>query len=277
MDGNIPLESAQKTIPLLDIKNICVHFRLPDGKMLHAVDGVSLSVGAGQIHGIVGESGSGKTVLASSILGILESQGLMIKGEILWQGRNLVGLSEKELQSIRGREIAMVFQNAQASLNPALKIGRHFGVLLKIHQGLVGKPAEDETIRLLTSVRLPDPKRVMNSYAHECSGGMAQRVAIAMALSCRPKLLILDEPTSALDVIIAAQIVDLLKDLSQTIGVAMFLISHDLNMVSRICSHVSVMYLGNIVESAPVRQIFDSPQNKYTQSLIIASTPFSFK
>ena len=257
--------------PLLEIQNLHVQFIIPPNKLLTAVDGVTLSVHSGEIHGIIGESGSGKTVLATSIIGMVEAAGLTRTGSVFWQGRDLSNLSEHEMQLVRGREIAIVFQNAQASLNPALRIGTQLGAVLRKHQGLRGKAAELEALRLLHAVRLPDPSRIMQAYSYECSGGMAQRVVIALALACHPKLLILDEPTTALDALIAVQIMELLDNVRYEFGLTMLLISHDLGIVSRLCSRVSVMYLGKIVETAPTKDLFTKPLHPYTRALLEAT------
>lgn len=209
--------------------------------------------------------------MASSILRLLEAPGLRTQGEILWKGRDLLRMRERELQAIRGKEIAIVFQNSQASLNPALRIGTLFAALLRKHQGLSGSAAESEAIRLLEQVRLPDAPRLLRAHSYECSGGMAQRVAIALALACRPTLLILDEPTAALDATIAVQIAQLLRALKDDFGLSILLISHDFGIVARLCDRVSVMYLGAIVESAPTASLLTTPQHPYTAMLLDAA------
>lgn len=254
--------------PLLNVKGLRVSFLLRGGAMLRAVDGVDFDVRSGEVHGLVGESGCGKTVMALSVLGLLDVSGAKVEGEIHWRGRNLVGLPERKFRPVRGREIAMVFQNAPASLNPALRIGTQMGALLRLHRGLNGSGAEREAERLLAAVRIPDPARILRAYAHECSGGMAQRIALAMALACRPRLLIADEPTAALDVTIAAQIIELLRAVREEFGLSILLISHDLGVVARLCDRVSVMYLGKIVESAPTRELFAQPLHPYTDALL---------
>jgi len=252
----------------LSVRGLSIRFRLPQGGMLTAVDHIDLDVRNGEVHGLVGESGCGKTVTAMSILGLLDSQGMEIEGDIRWQGRNLLGLSERELRSVRGSQIAMVFQNAAASLNPALRIGSQIKAVLRLHRGFDDSQAAQEALSLLAAVRIPDPPRIMRAYAHECSGGMAQRIAIAMALACRPRLLIADEPTAALDVTIASKIVSLLHDVKTEFGLSILLISHDLGVVARLCDRVSVMYFGEIVESGSSVNIFESPKHEYTKVLL---------
>ncbi len=254
--------------PLLNIRGLHASFLLRGGAILRAVDGVDFELRPGEVHGLVGESGCGKTVMALSVLGLLDVPGANVVGEIHWNGQNLVGLPERKYRTVRGREIAMVFQNAPASLNPALRIGTQLGALLRLHRGLNGAGAEREAERLLGAVRITDPERILRAYAHECSGGMAQRIALAMALACRPRLLIADEPTAALDVTIAAQIIELLRAVREEFGLSILLISHDLAVVARLCDRVSVMYLGKIVESAPTRELFAHPMHPYTEALL---------
>ncbi len=259
---------AEKT--LLRVNDLHIRFPLRNGATLTAVDGVDFTVQAGEIHGIVGESGCGKSVTALSVLGLVDAPGAKVEGEVLWGGRNLLALPERELRAVRGRGIAMVFQNAPASLNPALRIRNQLLARLRLHRGLDGVGADREAQRLLAAVRIPDPQRILGLYAHECSGGMAQRIALALALACNPQLLIADEPTSALDVTVAAQIVELLRSVREEFGLAVLLISHDFGVVARLCDRVSVMYLGKIVESAPARELFKRPLHPYTETLLAA-------
>ena len=252
----------------LSIRGLRVQFQLRNQDLLKAVDTIDLDVNANEVHGLVGESGSGKTVTALAILGLLDAPGVRIEGEIRWRGQNLLGLSERDLRPIRGRQIAMVFQNALTSLNPALRIGTQLGAVLQLHRNLNGSELNREAERLLAAVQLPDAPRILRSYAHECSGGMAQRIALAMALACRPRFLIADEPTAGLDATIAAQIVELLREIRREFGLSILLISHDLGVVARLCDRVSVMYLGKVVESAPVQELFNKPLHPYTEALL---------
>ncbi|MGD0770793.1 MAG: ABC transporter ATP-binding protein [Tepidisphaeraceae bacterium] len=257
---------------LLQIRNLSVDFRLPHRPVLRAVDKASLVVDQGEIHGLVGESGAGKTVLANAILRLVDPPGHIMEGEIVWAGKNLLRLSEHELYQIRGSGIAMVFQNAPASLNPALKIHSQLSRILKLRGRLHGAAVRDEAFRLLAAVKLADPARALDSYPHELSGGMAQRVAIAMALACGPRLLIADEPTSALDVTIAALLIDLLRELREQLGLAILLISHDLSVVVRLCDRVSVMFRGRIVEQASVPELCKNPIHPHTRALLRAAS-----
>lgn len=259
-----PTSNAQ---PLLQIRGVVVEFRLRDGETLRAVDGVDLDVHEGEIHGLVGESGSGKTVLALSILRLIDPPGRVAHGEILWQDKDLLLMPERELNEVRGRGIAMVFQNAPGSLNPALRIERQLIGLLRFRRGMNRADARKEALRLLATVHLQEPERILSSYAHELSGGMAQRVAIAMALACQPRLLIADEPTSALDVTIAAQLLQLLRELRDNFKLSILLISHDLGVIVRLCDRVSVIYAGRIVEQGSVTDIFRKPLHPYTEAL----------
>jgi oligopeptide/dipeptide ABC transporter ATP-binding protein len=255
---------------LLQVQNLKVQFLLRDGQRITAVDGVDLGIREGEAHGLVGESGSGKTALALAILGLTSPPGVIAGGKIMWAGRNLLSLTEHELNEVRGRGIAMVFQNAPASLNPALRIGSQMAAVLRYRRGLDKREIVAETLRLFAMVRLPDGERVSASYPHELSGGMAQRVALALALACRPRLLIADEPTSALDVTIAAQLIELLLELRKELGLSLLLISHDLGVVARLCERVSVMYLGRIVETGPTREVYRQPAHPYTEALLAA-------
>ena len=229
---------------LLQIEGLSVVFDHGKPTAHRALDGVSLTIGEGEIIGLVGESGSGKTVLSHSILGLLPRNGRVSGGRILWKGRELQDLSEKELRPIRGKEIAMIFQDPQASLNPVYPVGRQIEWVLKLHRGISGSEAEKELLRLFESVNLRDPQRVARSYPHELSGGMCQRIMIAMALACQPLLLIADEPTSALDVKTQSGIIDLLMEIRRQMSIAILFVSHDLRTIRSLCNEVVIMSAG---------------------------------
>jgi ABC-type dipeptide/oligopeptide/nickel transport system ATPase component len=254
--------------PLLDIRELSVEF---SGDRTHrAVDDVSLTIGEREIVGLVGESGSGKTVLSLSVLRLVPKPGVVRSGKLLWQRRDLLTLSDEEMRAIRGREIAMIFQNPQSSLNPVRAIGAQMSAVIRLHQHLDRHAARAEALRWLAAVRIADPERVYASYPHQCSGGMCQRILIAMALTCRPKLLIADEPTASLDVTIAAQIMDLLLEIRERYGTAILLVSHDLGVIARMCDRIAVMYSGRIVEQADAIALYRSPQHPYTRRLLDA-------
>jgi len=253
--------------PLLVVEQLQTHFRTPDG-INRAVDGVSFHVGAGETVAIVGESGCGKSVTAMSMLRLIPEPPGKIAGSIRFQGKDLLKLSEKEMRAIRGNEISMIFQEPMTSLNPVLNVARQIGETLRLHQGLSAKQAEDKAIEMLTLVGIPEPARRVREYPHQLSGGMRQRVMIAIALACNPKLLIADEPTTALDVTIQAQILDLMRDLKHRVGAAIVLITHDLGVVAEVAERVIVMYAGRKVEEAPVGALFRTPRHPYTQGLL---------
>lgn len=255
------------TTPLLSVENLQTHFRTPDG-VNRAVDGVSFHVNAGETIAIVGESGCGKSVTAMSILRLIPEPPGKIAGHIRFQGRDLLGLSEKEMRQIRGNDISMIFQEPMTSLNPVLTVGRQIGETLRLHQGLDGRAAEAKSVEMLKLVGIPAPERRVREYPHQLSGGMRQRVMIAMALACNPKLLIADEPTTALDVTIQAQILDLMRDLKTRVGAAIVLITHDLGVVAEVAERVIVMYAGRKVEEALVGPLFRDPKHPYTQGLL---------
>ncbi len=232
---------------------------------------VSLDIAPGEVVGLVGESGSGKTVLSHSILGLLPPNGRVTSGSILWQGRELQNLSEKQLRPIRGKEIAMIFQDPQASLNPVYPVGRQIEWVLKLHRGITGPEAEAEILRLFESVKLRDPDRVARSYAHELSGGMCQRVMIAMALAGQPQLLIADEPTSALDVSVAAEIVVLLSNLRRDIGLSILMITHDLGVATSLADSIAVLHKGSVAESLPADRFFNEACHPASELLISSS------
>jgi peptide/nickel transport system ATP-binding protein len=254
--------------PLLDIRGLKTHFKTDDG-MVRAVDGIDLTIGRGETVGVVGESGCGKTVTAMSVLKLIAMPpGRIVAGEILYQGRDLVPLSANEMDRIRAKHIAMVFQEPMTSLNPVYTVGEQIAEVLRRHEGLSRRAALGRTIEMLRLVQIPNPNRRVHDYPHQFSGGMRQRVMIAMALSCSPKLLIADEPTTALDVTIQAQILELLADMKQRFGMAIMLITHAMGVVAETAQRVVVMYAGRVIEEAPVDALFANPRHPYTQGLI---------
>ncbi|MCC6590117.1 MAG: ABC transporter ATP-binding protein [Bryobacterales bacterium] len=258
--------------PLLKVESLRAEFS--GSRPLVAVDEATLEVGTGEVVGLVGESGSGKSVFVKSLLRILPPNGHISSGHILWLGEDLRGASERRMREIRGSDISMIFQNPQASLNPARKIGDQLRALLRLRNRCTNDEAGRHAVELLAKVRMPDPERVLNLYPFECSGGMCQRILIAMALAGRPKLLIADEPTTSLDVTIQAQIIRLLLDLKEEFGMAILFVSHDLAIVSSICDRVAVMHRGRIVETAGVSDLFTSPNHPYTKELLESSILF---
>ena len=242
-------------------------FHTRDG-VVRAVDGIDFHVDRGEVLGLVGESGCGKSVTSLSILRLVAKPGRIEAGEILFDGRNLLTLGTDEMRKVRGEQIAMIFQQPTSSLNPVWDVGRQIAEVLEIHRNMKQKAARDRALELLKMVGIPDPERRLRSYPHELSGGMAQRVMIAMALACEPDLLIADEPTTALDVTIQAQILDLMRHLREETGSAIILITHDLGVVAEMCDRVAVMYAGEIVEEADVRTLFRDPKHPYTRGLI---------
>jgi peptide/nickel transport system ATP-binding protein len=252
---------------LLEVENLQTHFATPDG-VVRAVEGVSFHVDAGETLAIVGESGCGKSVTSMSILRLIQEPPGKIQGSIRFDGRDLLALSEPEMRDIRGNAISMIFQEPMTSLNPVLTVGKQIGETVRLHQGMNARDAEQKAIDMLTLVGIPAPVRRVREYPHQLSGGMRQRVMIAMALACNPKLLIADEPTTALDVTIQAQILDLMRDLKTRMGSAIMLITHDLGVVAEMAERVVVMYAGRKVEEAPVREIFAHPLHPYTRGLL---------
>ena len=252
---------------LLEVDRLQTHFRTPDG-VNRAVDGVSFHVEAGETLAIVGESGCGKSVTAMSILRLIPEPPGKIAGSIRFNGRDLLTLSDREMRSIRGNDVSMIFQEPMTSLNPVLTVGRQIGETLQLHQGLSRRQAEARAVESLKLVGIPEPQRRVREYPHQLSGGMRQRVMIAIALACNPKLLIADEPTTALDVTIQAQILDLMRDLKHRVGAAIVLITHDLGVVAEVAERVVVMYAGRKVEEAPVGPLFRAPRHPYTQGLL---------
>jgi peptide/nickel transport system ATP-binding protein len=252
---------------LLEVENLQTHFATADG-VNRAVDGLSFSVKAGETVAIVGESGCGKSVTSMSILRLIPEPPGKIAGSIRFQGKDLLKLSEREMRAIRGNEISMIFQEPMTSLNPVLSIGQQIGEALRLHQGLSKKDAEARAVEMLKLVGIPAPEKRVREYPHQLSGGMRQRVMIAIALACNPKLLIADEPTTALDVTIQAQILDLMRDLKRRVGAAIVLITHDLGVVAEVAERVIVMYAGRKVEEAPVVELFKNPKHPYTKGLL---------
>jgi len=264
MDQALPAPNGA----LLHIKGLKTYFDTDDG-MVHAVDGVDLAIGHGETVCVVGESGCGKTVTALSVLKLIAMPpGRIAGGEIFWQGRDLVPLDADEINQIRASEIAVVFQEPMTSLNPVYTIGDQIAEVIQLHQKLSRRAALDRAIEMLSLVQIPNPSRRVHDYPHHFSGGMRQRVMIAMALSCNPKLLIADEPTTALDVTIQAQILDLLQDMKSRFGMSIMLITHAMGVVAEVAQRVAVMYAGKIVEEAGVERLFAGPRHPYTQGLI---------
>jgi oligopeptide/dipeptide ABC transporter ATP-binding protein len=258
---------ADNTQPLLEIKNLKTYFYTEDG-VVKAVDGVDFKVFPGEVLGLVGESGCGKSVTALSIMRLISSPGKIVEGEIIFDAQNLLKLSESEIVHIRGNRISMIFQQPQTALNPVSTVGYQIVEVLEFHQGMGKEKSWQRAIELLKMVGIPEPERRVHSYPHELSGGMAQRVMIAMGLACVPELLIADEPTTALDVTIQAQILDLMRDLRNKVNASVILITHDLGVVAEMAERVAVMYAGRIVEQADVKALFARPLHPYTQGLL---------
>ncbi|WP_027722957.1 ABC transporter ATP-binding protein [Maridesulfovibrio zosterae] len=256
------------TAPILQIKNLTTSFATPNG-IIKAVDNATIDLGQGETLAVVGESGCGKTVLSLSIMGLIpDPPGRITNGEVIYQGKDLVKLSEKEMQKIRGNYLSMIFQEPMTSLNPVFKIGDQIGETLRLHKGLTKKEAQDAAVDALKLVGMPNPHKRVNNFPHELSGGMRQRVMIAMALACSPEILIADEPTTALDVTIQAQILRLLDEMKHKMNGSLMLITHDLGVVARVATRVAVMYAGQLVECANIRDLFKTPLHPYTQGLL---------
>jgi len=254
--------------PLLEVDDLKTYFFTRDG-VVRAVDGVSFSVSRGETLAIVGESGCGKSVTSLSILRLIASPpGRTVAGRVLFEGRDLLGLPEPEMRRVRGDAISMIFQEPMTSLNPVLTIGRQIAEVLMLHRGLSGEAATKRAVEMLKLVHIPEPERRVGEYPHQLSGGMRQRVMIAMALACEPRLLIADEPTTALDVTIQAQILDLMRELKERTGASIVLITHDLGVVAEMAARVVVMYAGRKVEEAPVAELFARPRHPYTRGLL---------
>lgn len=253
--------------PLLQIQNLQTSFRI-EGKYYAAVDHVSLTVNENEVLAIVGESGCGKSALALSIMGLHQEGRTKLEGSVNFGGRNLLSLSTAEMNKIRGNEVGMIFQDPLTALNPLMTVGKQIGENMSFHTKLSNSEIKNRTLKLLNQVGIPNPERTYKQYPHELSGGMRQRVVIAIAIACKPKLIIADEPTTALDVTIQAQIIDLLKELQGQMKTGIILITHDLGVVSEMADRVAVMYAGEIVELANVHSIFKNPLHPYTQSLL---------
>ncbi len=253
---------------LLEVRDLRVTFSRRGGQPTHAVDGVSFSVKPGEVVGIVGESGSGKSVTSMAVMGLLPSRGVQVSGQALYRGDDLLSMPAGQLSDLRGRELAMVFQDPMSSLNPVVPVGTQVSEVLLRHQDINRSDARAEAEDLLRRCGIPDPGRRLKEYPHQLSGGMRQRALIAIALACKPALLICDEPTTALDVTIQAQVLELLKELVNDLGTAMVMITHDLGVVAGLCDFVNVMYAGRVVESAPRRELFGAPRHRYTEGLL---------
>jgi oligopeptide/dipeptide ABC transporter ATP-binding protein len=256
-------------VALLEVNDLRTVFKTREGEV-HAVDGVSFELDRGQTLGIVGESGCGKSVTASSIMGIVQPPGKVVGGSVLFDGRELVGRKESDLEDIRGREIAMIFQDPMTSLNPTLRIGTQITEVLERHLNMKRNEARKRAVELLDEVQIPNAKARLDDYPHRYSGGMRQRVMIAIALACNPKLLIADEPTTALDVTVQAGVLDLLYELRESHQMAMIIITHDMGVVAETADDIVVMYAGQFVEHATSLDLFDSPEHPYTEALLAA-------
>jgi oligopeptide/dipeptide ABC transporter ATP-binding protein len=253
--------------PLLEVRELGVSFRTQDGTV-HAVDGVSFTVNRGEVLGIVGESGSGKSVTAMTLMRLILDRNAVFSGEVLFNGRDLMQLSQGDMLQVRGKQISMIFQDPMTSLNPVYRVGWQIDEQLRAHEGLSAKQARRRTLELLAAVGIPNPEARIDDYPHQFSGGMRQRVMIAMGLSCNPDVLIADEPTTALDVTIQAQILELIGNLQREFNSAVVLITHDLGVVAEVADRVAVMYAGRIVEYAEVGELFRAPQHPYTWGLL---------
>jgi oligopeptide/dipeptide ABC transporter ATP-binding protein len=258
-------------LALLEVEDLRTYFKTREGEV-HAVDGVSFEVQEGSVLGIVGESGCGKSVTSLSVMGLIQSPGRIVSGSIRFEGRELTTMSEKAFEDVRGKQIAMIFQDPMTSLNPTLTVGTQITETLRRHLGLSKAQAEKRAIELLEEVHIPDASRRLKDYPHRFSGGMRQRVMIAIALSCNPKLLIADEPTTALDVTVQAGVLETLDELRREHGMTMMIISHNMGVIAETAEQVIVMYAGQIVEQASVNDLFDRPEHPYTEALL-ASLP----
>ena len=252
---------------LLEVEDLRTYFKTREGEV-HAVDGVSFEVEEGSVLGIVGESGCGKSVTSLSIMGLVQNPGRVVSGSIRFEGRDLTTMSDKALEDVRGRQISMIFQDPMTSLNPTLTIGTQITETLRRHLGLSKADAEKRAVSLLEEVHIPDAKHRLRDYPHRFSGGMRQRVMIAIALSCNPKLLIADEPTTALDVTVQAGVLELLDELRRDHGMTMIIISHNMGVIAETAEQVLVMYAGQVVEQASVTDLFDRPEHPYTEALL---------
>jgi peptide/nickel transport system ATP-binding protein/oligopeptide transport system ATP-binding protein len=260
-----------RAAPLLSVRDLSVAFRMSTGSVT-AVDRVSLEVAPGEVLGLVGESGSGKSITALAVMGLLPGTGFVSGGAVLFEGRDLLRMAPADLRSLRGRSMAMIFQEPMSSLNPVFTIGSQIIETVRRHERVGLNAARERAIEMLSRVGIPSPRQRIDDYPHQLSGGMRQRVMIAMALACSPKLLIADEPTTALDVTIQAQLLDLLRDLQAEFGMAVVIITHNMGVIAEFADRVAVMYAGRVAEEAPVEGLFDQPSHPYTQGLL-ASTP----
>jgi oligopeptide/dipeptide ABC transporter ATP-binding protein len=268
VERDLATPGSQAGRPILEIEKLQTHF-FTAGGVVKAVDGVSYSVHSGETLGVVGESGCGKSVTALSILRLVaDPPGRTIGGAVRFEGTNLLDLTETEMEGIRGNDISMIFQEPMTSLNPLMTVGRQISETIALHQGLSRHDAMDRAVEMLRRVHIPEPERRAHAYPHQLSGGMRQRVMIAMAVSCNPKLLIADEPTTALDVTIQAQILDLMRELQETLGTAIMLITHDMGVVAENADRVVVMYAGRKVEEASAQDLFGCPGHPYTKGLL---------
>ncbi|MEU9147146.1 ABC transporter ATP-binding protein [Streptomyces sp. NPDC048349] len=267
--SNVPApRSAPETSPLLDVRDLHVEFHTRDG-VAKAVNGVSYSVNAGETLAVLGESGSGKSVTAQAIMGILDMPpGKIPSGEILFQGTDLLKLPAEEFRKVRGQKIAMIFQDALSSLNPVHTVGAQLGEMFRVHRGMSKKDATAKAVELMDRVKIPAAKARVGDYPHQFSGGMRQRIMIAMAMALEPDLIIADEPTTALDVTVQAQVMDLLAELQREMNMGLILITHDLGVVADVADKIAVMYGGRIVENAPVHEIYKNPAHPYTRGLL---------
>ena len=253
---------------LLEIQGLKTHFKTDDG-WLHAVDGVDIAIEKGETVCVVGESGCGKSVTAKTVMKLIDMPpGKIVAGRVLWKGRDLVPLGPDEMQKVRAKEIAIVFQEPMTSLNPVFTVGEQIAESVRLHEGLSKKAALERAVEMLKLVNIPTPAKRVNDYPHQFSGGMRQRVMIAIALACSPQLLIADEPTTALDVTIQAQILELMQELKDRLGMAVMLITHAMGVVAEVAQRVVVMYAGKVVEEATVEELFANPRHPYTQGLI---------
>ena len=261
------MSDAETKDPILVINNLSTRFDTRAGSAM-AVDNVSMSIKPGETLCVVGESGCGKSITALSIMGLVPHPGKVIAGEVTFRGENMRNKTERELAKFRGNLISMIFQDPSSALNPVHTVGRQIAEVYRLHKGMNKQQAHEASVAMLTATGIPDPQTRMRAYPHEMSGGMAQRIMIAMALACQPEVLIADEPTTALDVTIQAQILDLMRDLQTKTGTATILITHDLGVVAEMADNVAVMYAGQIVEYADVDTLFKSPQHPYTKALL---------
>ncbi|MER5968691.1 ABC transporter ATP-binding protein [Streptomyces sp. NPDC002055] len=267
-DVPAPRAGGDESTPLLEVRDLHVEFHTRDG-IAKAVNGVNYSVAPGETLAVLGESGSGKSVTAQAVMGILDMPpGRIPQGEILFRGRDMLTMSNEERRKIRGAKMAMIFQDALSSLNPVLSVGYQLGEMFRVHQGLSRKEAKAKAIELMDRVRIPAAKQRVGDYPHQFSGGMRQRIMIAMALALEPDLIIADEPTTALDVTVQAQVMDLLAELQREFNMGLILITHDLGVVADVADKIAVMYAGRIVETAPVHELYKRPAHPYTRGLL---------